>query len=127
MFAACNKLIYSRAVIKFRFSNYDLHLTNIARKATVNLKDCIRKTCHSIFKPPVLKTKAVSNKLETYRPPIVLKDLNRLWKNFNFSAYFVLKSCYNAKKVNFICVTFHLKYKYKFQMLSPERNTRTTF
>ena len=76
MFAASNRFIYSRAVIKFKFSNYDLDLTNILRKATVNLKDCIRKTCHSIFKPPVLKTQAVSNKFETYRPPIVLKDLN---------------------------------------------------
>ena len=127
MFAACNRFIYSRAVIKFKFSNYDLDLTNIVHKATVNLKDCIHKTCHIILKPPVLKTQAVSNKLETYRPQIVLEDLKRIWNNFNFSAYFVLKSCCNAKKVNFICVTFHLKYEYRFQMLSPERNTRTTF
>ena len=36
-FAACNMFIYSRAVIKFKFSNYDLDLTNIVHKATVNL------------------------------------------------------------------------------------------
>ena len=73
-----NRCIYARSVMEFQFNKYNFDLTAIIHKVTKKDTAYICNTCHSYLKKSHIPAKAVCNKLQIFKAPAEIKNLNRL-------------------------------------------------
>ena len=64
--------------MKFQFNKYNFDLTAIIHKVTKKDTTYICNRCHSYLKNSHIPAKAVSNKLQIFKAPAEIKNLNRL-------------------------------------------------
>ena len=64
--------------MEFQFNKYNFDLTAIIHKDTNKDTTYICNTCHSYLKKSHITAKAVCNKLQIFKAPAEIKNLNRL-------------------------------------------------